>query len=571
MNNRADAVARASKVRHLDPSPSSRRPLIAAVLLGLLSFAVFLPALDCGFVGYDDDDYVKLNPHVQNGLSLDEVQWACTATDCCNWHPLTWLSLMADRTIYGPSPLGFHLTNLLLHTANTILLFYLLLQLTGGFWQSAIAAAIFAVHPLRVESVVWVAERKDVLSSFFGFLALWQYGRYVKTLSSRRYLLTLAFFALSLLSKPMLMTLPFLLLLLDWWPFRRLRLEWTGTATRATASRATSGDAKPRSLPYLLVEKLPFFGLTITSCIVTFIAERSGGAVSTLENVGAGSRAANVITAYVRYLENMFCVTDLTVFYPLRRFVPASSVVGCAIVLAILTMAAFACRRNAPWITMGWLWFVGLMVPVIGIIPLGSQWMADRWTYIPEIGLLLLIWSFPAAWFSSAARRYAVGALTAGLLVTCCLFTWRQIQFWRDGVSLFQRAVAINPDSEALHTYLGILLSHQGRYQEALDQCQAALRIDPNFARAHTTLAAIDNAQNRPAQALEECRLALVAPNPAYLHETYNNLGIACAKLGKYDDAMGDFRKALEFKPHYQAALRNYERAEAMRARASAR
>ena len=362
--------------------------------LALLTLALYWPVVGHDFVNYDDGLYVTDNPHVQAGLTLDNIAWAFSTGHASNWHPVTWLSHLIDFSCFGWFAGGHHLVNVLFHTANTLLLFLLLRRLTGSLWRCAIVAALFAWHPLHVESVAWVAERKDLLSLFFLLLSLSAYVGYVKQPSPGRYTLTLACFALGLMAKPMIVTLPCLLLLLDWWPLARLRLSATDAGE----------NPSPRSHLWPLVcEKLPFFALAAASCVVTVWTQHQTGALRTFHAVPLSARLANTVTAYACYLWKMIWPADLAVLYPMPSSWPLAMVLGSALALAGLSLFAWRWRTQFPWVVVGWCWFVVTLVPVIGLVQVGEQAMADRYTYLPLIGVFLaLTWGVEAA---TVARR----------------------------------------------------------------------------------------------------------------------------------------------------------------------
>src|ERR1051326_2205979 len=347
--------------------------LICLSLLGLI-IAVYWPVARFNFVNYDDPEYVSENPHVQTGLSVVNVAWAFRTTFFENWHPLTWLSYLLDYQIFGLKPGAFHLVNLFFHGMNTLLLFAILNRITGARWPSAFVAVIFGLHPLHVESVAWVAERKDVLSVFFGLLTIWAYVRYTERPKAKGgpYLAALLFFALSLMAKPMLVTLPFILLLLDFWPLGRM------------VNRSAIKDSLR-----LVLEKGPFFALTGVSCVVTYLAQHQ--AVATVAGLSMGKRLANAFVSYVRYVGKTFWPVDLAVFYPHPGQWPYWQVIGSVLVLGIITLLVFRVRRERPYLLVGWLWFLGTLVPVIGLVQVGWQSLADRYTYFPLIGLLIII------------------------------------------------------------------------------------------------------------------------------------------------------------------------------------
>lgn len=364
-----------------------RPDLLISLFLVMAILAVYLQVRNHDFINFDDDLYVTINPHVQAGLTLDSITWAFTSTRASNWHPLTWLSHMLDCQIYGMNPGQHHLTNVLFHILNTLLLFFVFMRMTKDLWQSGFVAALFALHPLHVESVVWLAERKDVLSTFFWMLTLWSYVRYVERSGLNRYLPVLFFFILGLMAKPMLVTLPFVLLLLDYWPLKRFRL----------GSSEDGQDCRPERF-YLgfIWEKIPLFLLSAGSSVITYMVQKSSGAVSTLAVIPVHVRIANAIVSYVSYIGKMIWPHNLTILYPYLKSIIYWQVVGAGLLLAVITVVVFRMMKTKPYVAVGWFWFLGTLVPVIGLVQVGLQAMADRYTYVPLIGLFIMVaWGVP--------------------------------------------------------------------------------------------------------------------------------------------------------------------------------
>jgi len=517
------------------------RPAIWA-LLALIVAAIYWQTLDFKFTNFDDQTYVTENVHVQAGLTAASIKWAFTSLDGSNWHPVTWLSHMLDWQIYGNQPGLHHLTNGLLHLLNAILLFLVLGRMTGSVWRSAFVAALFAAHPLHVESVAWVAERKDVLSALFWILTMWAYARYAERPSVRRYVPALMFFALGLMAKPMLVTLPFALLLLDYWPLQRFK----------------------KNLKLLLFEKIPFVTLATASSFVTYIAQKKGGSVAALLSVPFSLRVANAIVSYLGYLGRMCWPFRLAVLYP---FSPAAlqvwSVAGAAVFLAAVTAFAIGQRRKQPYITVGWFWYLGTLVPVIGLVQIGEQALADRYTYIPLIGLFLAVaWMIPAIILrgeeSGQNRRKlkskpcatATGtreislAITAIAVIIALTATARvQASYWQDSITLFSHALEVTVDNHVAHNNLGIALDDNGKTEEAMAQYQEALRINPADPDANYNVGIALARRSRYAEAVEHYRLSLkgVPNSPKIL----DNLGNALAVLGHSDQAIDCYRKSL--------------------------
>jgi len=563
------------------PTGSDRTSVSAwwlALLLGALTLAIYSPLLRWDFVNYDDPDYVTANPRVQAGLTAGNVAWAFTTGQAGNWHPLTWLSLLLDVSLFGPGAAGFHFTNLLLHTVSTLLLFALLLQSTGAKWRCAAVAALFAWHPVHVESVAWVSERKDVLSTTFGFLALWLYIIHLQSRQEskirpgrgrRWYGLSLVAFALGLLAKPMLVTWPAVLLLLDYWPLGRF---------------------KPGRLKLVILEKIPFAILALAVCVVTIIVQAHTGAVAAAVQLPLGMRAGNVLLSYVRYLGKLFWPADLAVFYPYAGYWPLPQVLLAAALLAGLTALCWAGRRRYPWLLFGWLWYLGTLVPVIGLVQVGDQAMADRYTYIPSVGILIiLVW---AAWELARSVRLPVpvlvGAITTALL-GCLALTRQQIRYWQNSETLYRHALAVtrdnflahinlggyflvlghaedaaqefratlrlHPDFADAHYNLGLALLQQGQTNAAVQQFQSAIHFQPDDAAAHYHLGLTLLQQSQPAAAIPEFQETLhLQPDHADAH---NSLGIAFSQVGQPDQAIHEFQEALRRAPALAATHYN--------------
>ena len=543
----------------LEMNSEKKKSILLGAALALATLALFWPVLHFEFNNYDDPDYVSKNIFIQSGLTWDGIVWAFRLTGyASNWHPLTWISHMLDWQIYGKNAGGHHLTNLLFHIANSVLLFLVLKKMTGAIWRSAMVAALFAWHPLHVESVAWVAERKDVLSGFFWMLTMWVYAKYAEgknfkgnekqnvqhsTFNAQRsmfhYVLALIFFALGLMSKPMLVTLPFVLLLLDFWPLKRFaRGEW-----RVTGSR-------------LLMEKIPFFALALASSVITFFVQRHAGTVRTLTSIPTEYRWVNVFLAYFRYLGKMFWPSELAVFYPLPDYL--SLWLGLIASIALLGLTVWICfqvARGRPYFALGWFWYLGTLVPVIGFVQVGAQSMADRYSYIPLIGIfILLVW-----WLADLAAKWPrqkiiCGVAAAIVLGACWVRTAIQVPNWRNSFTLFEHALATTGDNFVANINLGSALMEQGKFDEALQQYEISLRNDPTF-EAHVSMATIFEKQNKLELAEEHFRAGVeLQPKDKLIR---NNFGMILMHLGKLDEAAAQFSTALQIDPDYVLAHGN--------------
>ena len=541
------------------------------LLLFLLVCSVFYPITGGDFINYDDDVYVTDNFHVQGGPALEQVSWAFSNTDSANWHPVTWLSHMLDYQLYGGMPWGHHLTSVLIHALNTVLLFVVMLRMTGALWRSLFVALLFGLHPLRVESVAWVSERKDVLSSLFWMLTLWAYVEYAKskTIHPRRanlnYWLTLVFFALGLMSKPMVVTLPFVLLLLDYWPLGRIYnlrfaidepkdLKVLPLTKTSGAPHTLSANRKSQIvLRDLIWEKAPFFLMSAAGCVITFLAQQSKGAV--IDYLPFINRLENAVLAYGRYLGKFLCPINLAILYPHPVSWPLVKIFAATMLLLSLTAAVFVIRRSRPYCVVGWLWFIGTLVPVIGLVQVGSQSMADRYMYLPCIGLnIILAWGVCDLVQRLHGRQTALVAATMAVIVSCAALTRHQINFWKDSGTVFGHAVAVTENNYQARKALGDFYWSQGRLNEALDLYRQAIQMYPRFEGAHLNLGAVLNETGHAEQAVDEFKQAinLKPDDPA----AYNDLGAVLGQ-GHLDESIRLFQKAIQLDPNYADAHKN--------------
>ncbi len=518
------------------------RPHIwAGCLLTVLTLVVFLPVLGHDFINMDDGDYVSANPMVSRGLTWRGIAWALTTFHAANWHPLTWLSHMLDVNLFGLEPWGHHLTSLLFHGANVFLLFMLLRALSGALWRSFLAAALFAVHPLRVESVAWVAERKDVLAAFFFFLTLGAYLRFVRRPGSGRYAVILLLFALGLMAKPMLVSVPILLLLLDVWPLGRL----PGIFLPRSWPGRSGGGARAA---YLLAEKLPLFALSLVSGMLTLAAQSSRGAVASTGYFPLSMRLGNALTSLLGYLGKTLWPRNLVIFYLHPGALPWWRVSLVCLVLAGIFLLAGILARRYPSLLFGWLWYVITLLPVIGIVQVGEQGMADRYTYLPHIGLLLaVVW--PAADMAGSRPRLRRALAAASILVCLALVvvTRHQLSYWENSLTLMKHTIAVHPNTWWAYNNLGIILSQQGFPDQALEKLDMALRIRPNFSLAYYNKGLILKAQKKVPEAIDMFRAA-VSIQPGYV-EAQINLGMALFEAGRPQEALEHYHRALETEP----------------------
>ena len=520
---------------------------VVSVMLIAACLCVFGGVARNGFVNFDDGWYVTQNPHVRSGLTFESTAWAFKTMSVTNWHPLTWLSHMLDCQLFGLNPTGHHLNNLFLHIANALLLFLLLRNTTGRLWESAAVAALFALHPLRVESVAWISERKDVLSGFFGMLTMLAYVHYVRRQSLARYALTLLLFALGLMAKPMLVTLPFVLLLLDFWPLQRFRIP--EIRDRASESTFFVPEGSSQRIGALVIEKVPFLLLSAASSVVTYIAQSTGGAVSSFEAIPLKTRIANAFVSTWQYLEKTFWPQNLAVFYPHPGSkLPLWEVVFAGLfLLAVSVLVLFQARRR-PFLLTGWLWFLGMLVPVLGILQVGGQALADRYTYLPSIGIFIMI-----AWIPQSLpwrvfhREFLLASGFTVILLSLSSITWLQIGYWKDTETLFQRTAAVTANNYLAHCLMGDALASQNQLTRAVTEYEKALAIFPRYAEAHHQLGMVLAKQGCLKEAVAHYEEALRA-KPKYALAHVSIAGVM-AEQGNLDEAMSHYLEALYLEP----------------------
>jgi tetratricopeptide (TPR) repeat protein len=551
----------------------NHRRLLICILLAAVTFAVYLPVRNHEFVHYDDDVYVTNNTEVKPGLSWQGIKWAFTTGYASNWHPLTWLSLMLDCKLFGVKSGPMHVVNVLFHAANTILLFLVLARMTKGVWQSVFIAGLFALHPLHVESVAWAAERKDVLSTLFWLLTMLAYARYAERPSAGKYIVVLVLFTMGLMAKPMLVTLPFVLLLLDYWPLGRLFNPKFPTAR-------------------LLLEKIPLIVLTAASSVVTFIVQQKSGAMSDIYHLRFNERIINAIISYLAYIGKMIWPAQLAVLYPHPvNTIPVSRAVIYGAILVLITIFFVCYCRRYKYLIVGWLWYLGTLVPVIGIVQVGSQAMADRYTYVPLIGIFIIIaFGVTELLKEKPFGKIALGVLAGIILSACVVVTSHQLKYWKDSLSLFEHtlnviegsyvmqnnyanilkdlgrpkeaaahlseALKLLPNSPGIHINYGNALREMGRLDEAIEHYKIAIELNPDFGLAHYDLGLALAAKNDYEGAIEQYRLyAGTAVNVADIRQ---GLGEHLAKEGKAEDAVSQFQKALIVKPDSAEVLSNF-------------
>jgi tetratricopeptide (TPR) repeat protein len=522
-------------------SKGTRIAAVISLLLVTLTAAVFYRVGSHPFASFDDNIYLTDNLDVRDGLTARGLSWAFTSTYALNWHPLTWISHMLDVQLFDMNPGPHHLTNLALHSTNTALLFLALRAMTGALWPAAFAAALFGVHPLHVESVAWLSERKDVLSTLFWMLTLLAWVQYARRPNAGRYLIVAGLFGLGLLAKPMLVTLPFVLLLLDFWPLGRMG----------------SGRPSLRRGGALFLEKAPLLALTVAASVMTVIAQRAGGAVLSLQLVPLSSRVANSLVSWLRYIRKTVWPTNLAFFYPLdAQSIRTWQAWAAALLLGAITVGAVLLWKRRPYLAVGWLWYFGTLVPVIGIVQVGMQGMADHYTYVPLVGLFLA-----ATWAITDLARTRRGVDTvlacgaAGVIATCAVAASFQVDRWRDEKSLMGNALAATSQNWVAENNLGVTLFHEGRIDEAITHYENAKRILPTYADAYYNMGLAYMAQGKREKAVEAfTRAAYLSPGDP---DIPNSLGAVLVSLERHEEALQNFRRSARLKPDKDVAFTN--------------
>jgi Tfp pilus assembly protein PilF len=518
--------------------PLKHKGLIYAAL-AVITFAAFEQVRHNDFVYYDDSAYIVENPNVNKGLSAKSVIWAFTSYRYMgHWHPLTWLSHILDCELFGLNPAGHHITSLLLHIANTLLLFWVFNRMTKAVWQSAFVAAIFAVHPLHVESVAWVAERKDVLSGLFWMLTLAAYILYTERPTLWKYLLMVLCFCLGLMAKSMLVTLPFVLLLLDYWPLNRFK---------------TKGQIR-----HTILEKLPLLVPVVISSVMAYAAQQSTGTVVSMAGSSLASRIQNALVSYVSYICRIFYPDGLAVLYPRHDF-PLWQPIVALLILAAISIVVFYTRLSKPYLVIGWLWFLGTFVPVIGLVTTGGQAIADRYTYLPSIGIsVMAAWGiaelFPGLRYQKSLLAVSAGAVIFALVI----HTRTQVLFWRDSETLFEHTLAVTECNPVINNNLGVVLAEQGKYDLAVENYLKAIRYCPDYAEAYNNLAIAYSQIGRYDEVIQACKQAIKF-KPDYAKAHYN-LGSAYSKVGRYNEAIEAYMQAIKFEPDYAQTYCNLAR-----------
>ena len=552
---------------------SKKYKYFIVIFLIVSSFIAYGRILGNGFVCFDDIEYITSNDYIKSGINPESIKWAFSAVVCSNWHPLTLLSHTLDWSLFGANASGHHFINLLLHIGTVLFLFSFLNRMTKNLWSSAFVAALFALHPLRVESVAWAAERKDVLSMFFGLASIYAYALYAESSKPSKYFLCLILFALSLMAKPMLVTLPFVLLLLDYWPLSRWQKVSTPVNVPVSVVKKTgkkknkqrkadSIKEKNISMPLtnrspiirsLLWEKAPFIFLTIVSSIVTIRAQNKSGSVISMEHISFLERIANAIISYVSYLGKTFWPVDLAVFYPYGHSFPFWEVlVSCFILLGITIVVIYAFKK-LPFLFMGWFWYFGTLIPVIGLVQVGEQAMADRYTYLPSIGIAIgLAWGIPLLFPREDMRKKILFPAGIAVLIILAILTWQQCGYWKNSIELFNHALQVTKNNNYAHESIGSVLLDEGKNEAAIEHYNEALRIKSDNAYIHFNRGLAFFRLGQPQRAIEDYNEAILL-KPDFT-DAYNNRGNSYAKLGQYQNAIEDYNKAIYLNHNYADA-----------------
>jgi tetratricopeptide (TPR) repeat protein len=552
--------------------------VLISLLLILVTAAAYWQLHDFDFINYDDNEYVYENPYIQDGVTFDSIIWALTNAHSNNWHPLTWLSHMIDWQLFGLWAGGHHLISLFFHIVNSLLLFFVFRKMTGNVWQSAFMAALFALHPLHVQSVAWVSERKDVLSGFFWMLTLWAYIRYVRRSDWPAYMLVLIFYIFGLISKPMVVTLPFVLLLLDYWPLNRLRIDESGKNMRAKISG-------------LLLEKIPLFILAAASAGITIIVQHQSGALKSFDVIPFTGRLANILISYVNYIIKFVYPVKLAIFYPYPNGIPGWKLAASGVILTAISWAAIKSIHRNPWFIVGWLWFLGTLVPVIGLVQVGMQSMADRYMYLPMIGLLIPVaWGIPELLSGWHYKKAIFSASAACVIIILFWDIKTQLAYWTDTHTLFNRAIKVTENNFFAYNVVGDELARKGNYEAAEHSFLTALKIKPGDFDAMERLGQLAYRNKKYDQAISYYSKALILNpsdpkiynklgmvffsqhaferarekfetavrlNPKF-DEAYYNLGLVDSKQGKISAAVINYQKAIALKPDYAEAHKSF-------------
>jgi len=523
---------------------------IICIFLVISTLAVYWQVQGHEFINYDDDVYITSNLNVQAGLTRESVYWAFMTSHFANWHPVTWLSHMLDYELYGDRPKGHHLTSLFFHVASTLILFIVLVRMTGELWRSGFVAAMFALHPLNIESVAWVAERKNVLSALFWLITVWAYIHYTEKPNIKNYSLVSLCFVLGLMTKPMLVTLPFALILLDYWPLRRFKFLQESDSSAILEKNI----AKESEFLRLVLEKIPLFLLTVASSVVTFMVQKTGGALLAMETISLSARLNNAMISYVKYLGKMMWPKKLAIVYPhAENIISVWEGIFCGTALLGITIISIRLVKKAPYFAVGWFWYLGTLVPVIQIVQTGTHPMADRYAYVPLIGIFIVIaWGIPEL-ISKWRYKEKVLSISAGVVILVLIVVaWVQVGHWKNTITIFKHAVSVTenqyPSFAVAYDNLGYALAEKGDIGAAITYYKTAIKINPNYATTYNNLGVVLAQQGSLKEAITYYKTAIkINPNFA---QAYNNLGHALGRKGDISAAITHYKTAIKINPN---------------------
>jgi len=539
----------------------SRVKVLICIFLVLATATIYSQVQDHEFLNFDDNKYITDNWNVQAGFTRESIHWAFTKSHYGEWQPITWLSYILDYQLYGLNPKGYLLTSLFFHIANSLILFMVLLRMTGALWQCSFVAALFAFHPLNVESVAWAAERKNVLSTLFWLLTMWAYIRYAEKPNIKRYGSMILFFILGLMSKPMLITLPFVLLLMDYWPLRRFKLG----QEKGNGDIPEKYTDKGPDILRLVREKIPLFLLATGAGIVTFIVQKSGGVLQSMESISLSARLTNAMVSYLEYLEKTVWPKGLAIFYSHPgNALAAWKGILCGLALVGITAIVIKFIRKAPYFAVGWFWYLGTLVPVIGIVQAGVQAMADRYAYVPFIGIFIIVaWGVPELMAKWRHRNKVLIVLAGIWIPTLMVMTWTQVGHWKNSITIFKHTIRVTdktyPTFALAHYNLGEALVTEGKNEEAISHYKMAIELNPDLAAAHYNLGNALFAEGKNEEAISHYKTAIkIKPDFA---EAYSNIGAVLFNAKMTEEAIDYFKEAIRIRPDYAAAQKNLETA----------
>ena len=524
------------------------------LILLVATFFIYSQVQDHNFINFDDDLYITDNLNVQAGLNSESFIWSFTTSHPPYWHPVTWLSHMLDYHFYGSNPKGHYLTNLFLHICSVLIVGIVFFRMTGGFWQSSFIAAMFAFHPLNVEPIAWLAERKNVLSTLFWILTMWAYVSYAEKPTIKRYGLVFLFFTLGLMSKPMLVTLPFALLLLDYWPLKRLSLK----KEKNNNTTLVKIISKKSNFFKLIAEKIPLFFLSIGLSILTVYFQTINGAVKSLDLIPLQARLTNSLVSYLEYLGKIAWPSKLSILYPHpENALPVWLGIFCGVVLVSITIISIKLINKAPYLTVGWFWYLGTLLPVIGIVQVGGQAMADRFTYIPQIGIFMIIaWGIPDLVSKWRHKEKVLAVSVVIITLTLMITTWIQVGHWKNSITIFQHAIKVTgkkyPNLAVAHNHLGMALFAEQRNEEAISHYKRAISLSPNYTFAHYNLGNSLFAVKKYKEAIFHYKMAIKL-NPSYTYAHYN-LGIVLLHQKEPKEAAQQFKETIRLRPDLEKA-----------------